>query len=379
MVRGRVILPLCLCVLLTGCAGRLLPKAVNIAEVELVRTIAVDAGEGGEISLTVCGDLQKETTGGETRPPVLLNEKAETLFGAVSALDGRGEGRLEYGHVEECVIGEALAKAGISPVCDYLERDGSVRTGTKLFLLKGGTGEQALRTVADANTTPTQRLTVFSENRAMGGDHWPFLLRNYLSDTQDNGAALLPVLELQGKELVFSGLGWMEQGRLGGYFTREESRGVCLLAGYDQKEAWELELPEGKAGVQLVKSQCRFIPEWDGERLAGFTAKLEVYGKVTQLPEGWDANNQDQMEGLRRIWLDRLQEVCAMALQRSQQEECDFLHLRRTLVCAHPLWQKQIDGNWKYFPELQVKAELSGELGRTYDTGASAAMGEGEP
>lgn len=360
---------LALALVLTGCSGHLLPRPVNIAEFRLMRTMGVDAGEE-DIRLTLCGDVQRESTGGETRAPLLLTGEGITLTAAAAEAETSGEGRLEYGHLEECVIGEALARRGLAEVTDYLERDSSIRTGTKLFLLRGEAGS-ALASACDDHSAPTQTLTSLSEDTVLGGEGWPYLLRTFLADSEDNGIALLPVLN---QRLEPEGLAWMVHQRLGGWLEKKESRGVALLTGQDQQDTFEVPLGSGMAGVRLVRSRCQWRPVYDEEgALTGAKASVQVFGKVTQLPPGGDPERD--LERLRRLWLAQVGEICEAALQASVDSGADFLHLRRTLLCRDPLHAGEIDRGWERFPDLRLTVEVEGEMGKSYDTDRSAERG----
>lgn len=367
-MRRGLALTLALCLSLTGCAGRALPRPTDIASLKLVRTMGLDRMPTGGVKLTVWGDVERDGSGGETQPPFHDAAPGESLFTAAAALDGKGEGRLEYGHTEECVIGEALAQEGLAPVTDYLERDGSVRTGTKLFLVRGGTAEEALTAAAGEDSAPTRRLTAFSQNPGLGGDHWPFLLRRFLEDTGDNGAALLPVLTAEGGELSLSGLGWTREQRLGGYFTREESRGIALLLGLNQQDAFLLATDRGQAGVRLVKSRCRWEPVREGGEIVGLVARVTLYGKVTQLPPGLDLNELGDRRLLEEQWLAQGKHLCVQGAAAVMETGLDLLHLERGLTARHPLMAQALETAFRTGQWRNIRVEVQGTLGRTYDT-----------
>jgi hypothetical protein len=72
-----------------------------------------------------------------------------------------------------------------------------------------------------------------------------------------------------------------------------------------------------------------------------------------------------------------VQAACQTALERSQKENCDFLHIRRSLITQHGFQQKRIQQDWeRRFPELKLTVEVQGEIGRSYDTDRPGVPGE---
>lgn len=379
-----LILVLGLYLLLSGCSSDLLPWARDISQVKLVRTMALDVGDEDLIQVTLSGGLQRQDQGNSDTLPLLLSRQGLTVFGSVQALQTESDGYVEMGHLSDCVIGEALAREGIGGLADFLERDFSMRLGTRLFLLSGDTGESALRLTASKTTALADRLEAVSRNRTYGGKDWPFTVRAYLAETEDNGVALLPVLELavnpdydpegQGeqpeKEIHLTGLACLTDQKLTGTLTGEESRGASLLSGWDQLDRFQVELPNGTvAGVRLVLCQCRWEPEFDETgRLTAVTARLEVQGELNEIT-GWaDLTDTAVLEALEQGFLSQVAGLAQAALDRSQVDGADFLHIRRQLVYQCPAHSTQLLAHWEdWFPTVELRAMAEGRVERSYD------------
>jgi hypothetical protein len=168
----------------------------------------------------------------------------------------------------------------------------------------------------------------------------------------------------------------MQGHRLGGYYTEEESRGLCLLTGENQGDWFRIRLPQGAACVELVKSRVSWKPLFDEKgALTGASAQVEVYGKVTQLPEGVSLQNRAQAEELRRAWLAQVETLCRAALTAGEDRGADVLHLRRTLCGASPLRGKEITAGFARPERLEWTVEVTGAMGKTYDTDRAPVAG----
>lgn len=362
----------------------ILPQARDITQVKLIRTLALDQGENESLKLTASGNLRKEGDGGQAQPPLILSQEAGTISAGCTGLQRQSDGFVEFGHLAECVIGEELARQGLEDVADYVSRDFSMRMESKLFLVSGATGEEAVKGAASQNSAITDRLTAISQDRSLGGRKWPYTFRQLISQLEDNGCALLPVLTLTDnpdfdpegkgetpeKELQLSGLAFIREGKLADYLTPEESEGAALLTNQDQKDTIEVCLPDGSvAGVQLLYAQRSLEPEFDqGGRLTGLTVRIRTTGELSEMMGTADPNQPEILEQLSQGYREQLRLWAQAALDRSQEEGADFLHLRRSLLCASPLKAEEILADWKEtFPTLELKVEIEGQVERSYD------------
>lgn len=362
----------------------ILPQARDITQVKLIRTLALDQGETVDLKLTASGDLRKEGDGGQAQPPLILSQEAGTISAGCTGLQRQSDGFVEFGHLAECVIGEALARQGLEDVADYVSRDFSMRMESKLFLVSGDTGEEAVKGAASQNSAITDRLTAISQDRSLGGRKWPYTFRQLISQLEDNGCALLPVLTLTDnpdfdpegkgetpeKEIQLSGLAFLKDGKLADYLTPEESEGAALLTNQDQKDTVEVTLSDGSvAAVQLLYAQRSLEPVFDeGGQLTGLTVRIKTTGELSEIIGTADPNQETVLDQLSQGYREQLRLWAQAALDRSRQEGADFLHLRRSLLCVTPLRAEDILAGWdQTFPTLELKAEIEGRVERTYD------------
>ena len=94
-------------VLLCGCSG--LPRARELGEVAILRTIGLDADVSG-VEMTVV-DADRS-----------LSALGNSAASAAREIQGLGERYISFGHVDRLVLGEGLAMKGLDPVIDYLAR-----------------------------------------------------------------------------------------------------------------------------------------------------------------------------------------------------------------------------------------------------------------
>lgn len=361
-----------------------LPQTRDITQVKLIRTLALDQGEGADLRLTASGNLQKQGKEGSAQPPLILTQEAMTMAGGCSGLQQQSDGFVEFGHLAECVVGEELARTQLLQLADFVARDFSMRMESKLFVVAGATGEDAVMGAASKSSALTDRLTAISQNRTLGGRKWPYTFRQLLSQLEDNGCGLIPVLTLtdnpdydpegEGEEpekrVDLTGLAFLKEGNLSDFLTPEESKGAALLTNQDQLDVVELTMEDGtKVGVQLVYAQRSLEPEFDETgRLVRLNLRIRARGELSEVSGGESPTEAAQLEQMRQGFSSQLEHWAQAALDRSQQAGADFLHLRRELICCSPLHSTALQQSWdSWFPDLEMQVVVEGRVERSYD------------
>jgi spore germination protein KC len=371
MKRGaRVALLLALLLTLSGCQDTFLPKAQDITYVELMRTIAVERGENGLLSVTASGAVRRQDEG-SSQPPMVLSAEGLTMAAACLTIRTAGNSNVCYGHVKECLIGETLAAEGIQPVVDDLERDYETQLSTKLFLVSGLTPAELIQQATTEESAVTDRLEAIARDLPLKSEAWPYTLKHLLSDLKDNGAALMPVVTLNQEgetpEIVLEGLGWFRQGTYQGMLDHALSQGACLLTGNAENGMLEVALPNGaSAAVRLSKAQCETSPTWQGDKLTGLKLTLTLEGELANLQGttlGEGGTSFDQLEAAVSYYLE---ETGGEVIALSQQEETDFLHLRRQVGLKSAAHKGALEAGWEdWFPTLPIQVEAQVTIRRS--------------
>ena len=279
-MRGRLmVFVLALCLLLTGCAGAGLPYAREMGDMALLRTMAVDAGEGPEeLLVTVSTGERTKGLQGEKQPPLILSARRGSLSGACLALQGLSDSYVFYGYVDQLLLGEGMALKGIKPVLEYFAQDVELGLGAQLWLVKGGTGEQAVR--AGSETGVDSRLTTLQTDSEMGAGGITRTAGEVFSDLLEDGAAYLPALipaQEEQSTLLEQGYGVLKDGALAGWLEGDQARGLELLAGRAAADIVEVDVAGAHVAVRVKDAVTRCVPQFDGGRLS----RVELYCQIT--------------------------------------------------------------------------------------------------
>lgn len=398
-MRRAALIAVVFCLTLTGCNVDYLPYARDIETVELIRTMGLDVGGSeGQVLVTVSGGVQRAGDGGQGKKPALLSQEGKTIYEACNVIQTFSDDYIFYGHVSEWVLGEEVARQGLTNLMDFMERDVQMRLNTRVFVVKDGRAGDLLTLSATDTTAATDRLSAIEVGYQFMSVAYPYTVKEVLSQMEENGCGLVPAVVMEPKEeqggaeqekssqeqpsqqegqasggekisLYSVGYGYFKDNALIGFLDERQARGANLLLNQAENGTVQVELPDGGvASLRMVKSHCQWEAQVEFGQLTGLTATLEVEADIAEIRGESAPEDPRLMETLRQGLENALREETWEVLKLSQREEADFLHLRRTAAIDRPRYSTDIEEHWEeWFPELTLTVEVEGAVRRSYD------------
>ena len=363
--------------LLTGCRGDLLPRARDITTVELMQVLALDEGEGDKLRVTAATGVRSVGQGGEPKPPVVLQREAPTVLSACMSMQGSADGYASFSHVEQVVLSADAAERSTAGLLDFLERDPEMRLDTHVYLTEGKASD-VIEQLQKEERSAAELLEGLQRELEVNSQGWPVNVGELLADLEENGCALLPVLEVkkEGKKPVLrcETMGWFQEDDFRQTLKRKQARAAAILKGELGSGVEELTLPEDTVvGLRLTRSKCRWVPRWEGDKLTGLTAQVQMTADLAEVRSGAPEIGS-QRERMSRAMERTIKKELEELLLESQRSGADFLHLQRELRVLCPARYREIDLHWKeWFPEMELSAQVQGTVERSYDLNGGAA------
>lgn len=360
---------------MTGCArsGVFLPTAQDITNVELMRTIAMDAGEKQRIRITVSGAAKSGADGGEPQPPVVLSQEGETVFGACLAMQTDGDYYVSYGAVDQCLIQEQAAQQNLTGLLDYLERDYEMRMDTKLFLAVEDSAEDYLKKMAQKTTSAADRLESVARDYPLESEGWPVKVREVLADLANEGCALVPVVRLKETEeqttMIADGMACLSVDGVQKLFQKEQARALTMLNGKAEGGSATIDLSDGtRAGLRIIEVGCRWKGIWQEERLSQVRCQVRIKVDIAELQGGADPADPTILGEIERRCAAQLKKEIGSVLRAAQDEGTDLFHLERKLMMQCPGRCHSLEQNWEeWYAGAELQPEVSVEVERSYD------------
>ncbi len=351
--RNRLAALLCAALLpaLAGCAGGL-PRAREMGDMALMRTLGVDAGEqAGEYLVTASSSRRARGVQGEEEPPLVLSARRSSVAGACLAMESMGESSVFYGHVDQLLLGEELAERDALETLFYFARDRELGMGAQVWLVRGDTAQAVIQ--ARKDTGVDNRLAILQSGGEQGEAEVSRTVGETLTALLEDGSAYLPALELEGGELREVGYGVLKGGTLAGFLTGVQARGLELAQGQGGPELVEL---EGDA-VRVERAELTCLPEFEGEALTGLSLDLRLTARVVQ--SGGETDRDRLRERLEALACARLRS----AVEQLQSWDADCLGLGRMAGSSRPERWGELRAQWaERFPHLKLTVRCAASL-----------------
>lgn len=345
-------LPLLLAAVITlsGCAG--LPRPREMGDMALLRAMGVDRGEGG-VSLTVSTGPRAKGLQGEQQPALTLSAEKPSLSAAALAVQGLSDRFVSFGYVDQLLLGEELARAGVKPVLDWFARDPELSLSAQIWVVQGKTAKEAVESGGDQGVE--SRLATLRTDGTMGVASIPRTAGEVYTDLLELGASYAPALTLgegEGTSLLGAGYGVWSADGLAGFLTGDEATGLELLAG--KPSANVVECGEVTVRVYRAVTTGRFLE--DGR----LSLTCRVWGRLAEYDRRPGPEELKKLSEQVRL----REEICVRgALDKVREWKADCLGLgAKAAVTAPALWQELQDDWARHFgerePEVAVEVEL---------------------
>lgn len=392
VIRAAPVIILCVLMLLPcGCWDRIEPDIIG-----LVTMIAFDLDEEtglfrvyAQLANPAGAGQQQDGGGGggsgdgERAATWSLEAAGHTIFQAVRGLEILSTRRLLFSHVEAVLFSEALARRGIRPVIDFLERDPQVRLIARPFVVQGDLqklmqvqfpleqfGSTALSkqyvSVREeiAYAPETDSLRVMLHHLTMPGLELELpriIVQKEAAADGENGAAARP------NPVILSGMAAFRGDRLAGFFNGKETAGHMWLRSEVNRHYLVLQCPDHEDGllsVEIYESSLELTPQISGDEVR-FTALILVEGRIHEFSCQDFPLEEEFIASLNRRLATAIRNEAAGALDKGRELGTDVFGLGNLIYRTRNRDWQRFGHRWReMFPEVMVDLEVEAVIRR---------------
>ena len=357
----------------------------NFREVEqllVVQTMGLDAKKSGvTLSLAATGDKED----GVRR----MEADGVSVSAAMDRIRGYSyEEELFCPHIRRLLLGEKLAEQGIESTLAYITRSPGLRLDMPLFVIRGGTAEDAVMSVGSGGKGICDVMRIIEQDAKRRGESSLTTAAQVLRDTASCGSSLICALDLgkaaerldePGAEaaeeapenLSVAPLGYaiLREGRLCRYLTREQGIAVSFLKNEVGLSTVEVRDRLGNNAVlELNGGGTRIRPLWEGDSLRGIAVQCEARAGLLELGGRNALKGTEDADYLTAQLESQLAQWLSGALQASKDLKADYLCLAETLEQADPAAWRKLDRDFiDLLPDLELQITVSAKLNEMKD------------
>ncbi|MFB9759863.1 Ger(x)C family spore germination protein [Ectobacillus funiculus] len=359
--------------LLSGCWSR---QEVN--DIAIVLGVALDKAKNGHIQLALQMAVPKAASGSNegsssAESTTLVSAEGSTIMDAYRIIQEKLPREVFFAHGRVIVIGEELARDGVSSILDFFSRHRQAHLRNYLLFTKG----EAI----DILQTNPQFESFTSEEireKEKTGVGISVQVRDFfgrlLKDGEEPIAAQisnLPVRAVSRKggkgagtsKVVpsITGTAVFQGDRLIGWLDDKETRGILWIRNEFESGVMTVPIPKGKGGgrigAQIFKVSTKIKPILHNNKLK---VKIETYGEVEifENDSRLDLSNPAVLNTLQLVFEKYVQTRMQLTLDKAQKKlKSDIFGFGQAVYRANPKkWETYYKTRWyDTYPNLEVE------------------------
>ena len=403
---------------LSGC-GSIYSNYREIQQLMVVQTMGIDREKGGvQVSMAAAA----EASGGGPRR---MSAQGSTITAAIDrAYKLSYEEEIFFSHVNHLLVGEAAAEEGLDAFLDYVSQSPTMRIDIPLYIVRGGTANQAVMEVGDSSKGISEVMQTVHESFASPSNSRVFTVADTINSLLRYGSALVCAVECvpssesispeksesaqqsdgqntqegegqnaqQGEEqnaqeeegqnaqdktqgenplmAVPAGYAVIRDGKLCKFIEPEEAVAVGLLTGSLPITAITVTDRNGKnASLELNQGSAQITPVWGGKgQLKGLNIQAQVSASVLETDNWQQGSSNGYINHLTAQLESAVSQRLSSLLRTSMKLKADFLGLAGQVERKSPENYRLLSQHFsELLPGLELQITVSGQLSHTND------------
>ncbi|MEK5394374.1 spore gernimation protein GerC [Paenibacillus sp. VTT E-133280] len=367
-------------VFVTGCWSR---RELN--DLAIAVGIGIDKiGDQYQISAQVVLPSQiAGSKGGSPQSPVnLYKATGHTVYEALRKITTLSPRKIYISHLRILVLGEALAKEGISDVLDFMSRDTDTRNDYFIVVAKDAKAEDALKILTSLEKIPAVRLfssletsekqwaptstvtlgTLVTELVSKGKN--PVLTGVVINGNVEVGQTQKNVETVDSPtELKYSGLAVFKKDKLIGWLNPEESKVYNYLTNKVKSTVFYIQCPEGKkVSLDVFDARSKIKGSMHNDK-PEISIEQHIESDLGEVQcRNLDLTEPKTITELEQIANQKVVDLFETTIKKVQQEyKSDIFGFGEVIHRSNPQAWKKLQDNWdQTFLNLpvSVKADI---------------------
>lgn len=377
---------------LTGCWN-----SRELDQLAIVTAMAVDrlpdTGEY-EIAFQVVmpSSMANHGSKGTDMPYTVYGIRAPTLFEGIRKASKQVPRQLFFSHVQIVVLGEQIAKTGITEVFDFFERSHEVRLTSMVFIARGEKPDKLISVLVPLEKL--QSSAVLGES-TLSADIWGETMAVEIDDVirklinagaepsigglvligEDTSATLRKSMEQTRPpyRLEVSDIAMFRNGKLAGWLENESARGLMLVLNRIKSSIVNLPCGDSPDGValEIIKSKTNNNVSMQGGQLK-VDVIVNAEGNIGEVKCDIALEKLSVLREIEASWGTAVRSDILNTVRKAQAIEADVFGFGVLVQRKYPKLWKQIEKEWEsIFSEAEVNIAFHGIVRRTGMRGKS--------
>lgn len=293
---------------------------------------------------------------------VVISETGRGIMETYRKIEKKSSRKIFFSHLNTIIIGEALAKDGVSEILDFFSRYREATLRTYVLFTKEE-AKEILKIKSNMEAGPVEEIKKKEDlNISL-----QVTLRDFIYMLTEQGSnpitAEVEKTISDDKSTKIGGAAVFIKDKLVGWLNDEETRGVLWIKNNIETGIITINLPEekggGKVAGQILKSNTKITPVIDDNIIkieVSIQPKISVYENTSKL----DLSDPNIIKYLEKLFSDLINKRIQLAVKKTQKElNADVLGFGKVVFEKYPKeWKNYYKENWnEEFKKANVSVE----------------------
>lgn len=277
----------------------------------VVMALGIDEDPSGQHLLQVTAQVvltqnaSADTKVVSSGPPVtIFTETGDTLFEAIRKMSSKTSRRLFFSHTQMLIISEGIAKKGIYPLLDLIERNPDIRGDISVAIIQSASAKDLLDMTMQLESIPANQLyqSILVNEFSYGSNHHVTVQDIIRVAGMGKEQVAVPAIRIIGNKEnkskednitpiqpesypTVASMAVFRKGKLAGYLTPTESRGYGWLKNKIVSTVVKLQCPNEKRNlmVEIQKSISAVKSKIDDKGMPVIKVRIDIMASIREV------------------------------------------------------------------------------------------------
>ena len=367
---------------LTACSSeKFWGERNEISNIAFVKVIGIDKTNEGDIRVTTTAKLSKTNEQGisVSNNSIIYTFGGKTVSEASNSIRTFADKMLYYGENDYIILGEGAANDDIGKYLDLLSRWHRSRMNTKLLIVKGGTAESLIKSMANSNTYISEKLdNLFKAMHNLSETEKITLLEFIKIFDEEYSSAYIPYIQINNKlqkqtynddnsNIRIGGYAILKGSSLKTYFDRRYSRGLNWINNnINQCDINVVGSNGGIVTLMIINSKTKVNTSIDKGNIV-IHYNVICSSNILEQSNNSNIYNENAIKNLENKLSQEIKSEVMSVINYAAQSNNDFLGISDKVYHKYPLRWKKIKSNWNsIFPEVRYEVSVKSQIERSY-------------
>lgn len=377
VLRNLILLTICLsgAVLITGCWD-----ATPIDEMAIILAMGIDLGDEPDtfaVTFEVVkasssgGGGGKEPGKGVPQQSFLVTGQGRTVMEAMQSAQRQVSRRLFLSQIQNVIFGEELARSGLAPAVDFLQRSGELRRTMSVVVSKD-TAKVILESTPELSPIRGLSIDALTFQGYKTGE-FDVIFGDFLERIAAPGAsATAPVLQKtsEGAELMLGGMAVFVGDRVVGFLDQTESLGLSLALGRAQSQTILVGQGSTSSGKFFVSFSLHRLSSKITPRIVEgkieATISIDIRSFLFEQTGGGNLTTPKGYAELQKLQEETVRAAVEATIKRAQELGSDVFELGSIIERKFPQQWRTLVKEWPTaFSEVKFHVEVTSHVTET--------------